>query len=113
MQAILGKKRKVRSSTDRISSPQNVSKRSHNEDIPGTAAKKEDQLEIFRSNKNIFDPKNTVSCNKLGDTISTIDLEVTTDSHHVDSSIATYKHVDLLISFFLYCIEISYFIVIE
>ena len=112
MQAILGKKRKVRTSTDGISSPQNVSKRSHNKDIPGTAAKKEDQLKYFVAIR-IFLFQKKVSCNKLGDTISTIDFEVTTDSPHVDSSIATYKHVDLLISFFLYCIEISYFIVIE
>ena len=80
-----------------ISSPQNLSKQSQNEDIPGTAVKKEDQLEIVGSNKNIFVPKNTVFFNKLGDTIGIIDFEVTTDDNqHVDSSIVTYKHVDLL-----------------
>ena len=57
VQAILGKKRKTRTSTDGISSIQNLSKQSQNEDIPGTAAKKEDQLEIVGSNKNIFVPK--------------------------------------------------------
>ena len=47
-------------SIDGIFSQKNLSKQSQNEDIPGTAAKKEDQLEIVGSNKNIFAPKNTV-----------------------------------------------------
>ena len=42
VQAILGKKKKTRTSTDGVSSSQNVSKQSQNEGIPGTAAKKED-----------------------------------------------------------------------
>ena len=67
-----------------MSSQENLSKKSPNEDIPGTATKKEDQLEIVDSNKNILVPKNTVSCNKLGDTISTIytDFKVITDNKH-------------------------------
>ena len=89
MQGTLGKKRKTRTSTDGISSLQNLSKQSQNDDIPGTAAKKEDQLEIVGSNKNIFVPKNTVSCDKVGDTRSTTDFEVTTDNQHVDSCIVT------------------------
>ena len=84
MQAILGKKRKTRTSTDGISSPTNLSKQSQNEDIPGTTAKKEYQLEIVGSNQNIFVPKNTVSCDKLGDTST-----VTTNNQHDDSSIVT------------------------
>ena len=77
--------------------PPKIYPNSQNEDIPGTAVKKEDQLEIVGSNKNIFVPKNTVFFNKLGDTIGIIDFEVTTDDNqHVDSSIVTYKHVDLL-----------------
>ena len=67
VQAILSKKRKTRTSTNGIYSPTNLSKQSQNEDIPGTTAKKEDELEIVASNKNIFIPKNTVSCDKLGD----------------------------------------------
>ena len=86
VQAILGKKRKTRTSTDGISSIQNLSKQSQNEDIPGTAAKNEDQLVIVGSNKNIFVSKN---CDKLGDTISITDFEVTTDNQHVDSYIVT------------------------
>ena len=89
VQAILGIKRKARPSTDGISSLQNLSKQSQNEDIPGTAAKKEDQIEIVGSNKNVFVPKNPVSCDKLGDTISTSEFEVTTDKKHVDSCIVT------------------------
>ena len=67
-----------------MSSQKNLSKKSPNEDIPGTATKKEDQLEIVDSNKNILVPKNTVSYNKLGDTISTIytDFKVITDNKH-------------------------------
>ena len=67
-----------------MSSQKNLSKKSPNEDIPGTATKKEDQLEIVDSNKNILVPKNTVSCNKLGYTISTIytDFKVITDNKH-------------------------------
>ena len=84
----MGIKRKTRPSTDGISSLQNLSKQSQNEDIPGTAAKKEDQLEIG-SKKNVFVPRNTVSGDKLGDTISTIEFEVTTDDKHVDSCIVT------------------------
>ena len=95
VQAILGKKRKTRYSTDSIFPPQNLSKQSQNEDIPDTAATKEDQLEIVGSNKNIFVTKNTVSSDKLEGTISTIDSEVTTDNQHVHSSIVTYKHMDL------------------
>ena len=95
VQAILGKKRKTRYSTDGISPPQNLSKQSQNEDIPDTATTKEDKLEIVGSNKNIFVTKNTVSCDKLEDTISNIDFEVTTDNQHVDSSTVTYKHMDL------------------
>ena len=97
VQTILGKKRKT-TSADGISSLQTLSKQSQNEDIPGTAAKKEDQLEVG-SNKNIFIPKNAASCDKLGDTISTTDFEVNTDNQHVDSCIVTYKHMDLLTSF--------------
>ena len=63
----MGKKRKTGTSTDGISSPQNLPKQSQNENIPETAAKKEDQLETVGTNKNIFVPKNTVFCNKLGD----------------------------------------------
>ena len=77
LQAILGKKRKTRTSADGISSPQNLSKQNQNENIPGIADKK-DQLEIVGSNNNIFVPKNTVSCDKLGDAISTIDLKLPT-----------------------------------
>ena len=95
VQAILGKKRKTRYSTAGISPPQNLSKQSQNEDIPDTAATKEDQLEIVGSNKNIFVTKTTGSSDKLEDTISTIDFEVTTDNQHVDSSIVTYKHMNL------------------
>ena len=40
VQAILGKKRKTRTSTDGISSPTNLSKQSRNEDIPGLLLKK-------------------------------------------------------------------------
>ena len=40
--------------------PPKIYPNSQNEDIPGTAVKKEDQLEIVGSNKNIFVPKNTV-----------------------------------------------------
>ena len=67
-----------------MSSQKNLSKKSPNEDIPGTATKKEDQLEIVDSNRNILVPKNTVSCYKLGDTISTIytDFKVITDNKH-------------------------------
>ena len=100
VQAILGKKRKTRTSTDGISSLQNLSKQSLNEDIPGPAAKKEDQLVIVGNNKNIFVSKNTVSCDKLGDTISTTDFEVTTDNQHADSCIVTYS----------YCISLPCFI---
>ena len=89
VQAILGKKRKTRTSTDGISSPTNLSKQSQNEGIPGTTAKKEDQLEIVGSNQNIFVPKNTVSCDKLGDTST-----VTTNNQHDDSSNVTYQHMD-------------------
>ena len=100
VQAILGKKRKTRTSTDGTSSLQNLSKQSLNEDIPGPAAKKEDQLVIVGNNKNIFVSKNTVSCDKLGDTISTTDFEVTTDNQHADSCIVTYS----------YCISLPCFI---
>ena len=101
VQAILGKKRKTRTSTDGISSPTNLSKQSQNEDIPGTTAKKEDQLEIVGSNQNIFLPKNTaVSCDKLGDTST-----ITTDNQHVDNSIVTYQHMDLLMSFFFVALK--------
>ena len=107
------KKKQTRTSTDGISSSQNVSKQSQNEDIPGTAAKKEDQLEIFGSNKNIFVPKNTVSCDKLGNTVSNIDFEVTTDNHHADSSIVTYKHVDLLMSFFFIALKSTFLLLLN
>ena len=113
MQAILGKKRKTRTSTDGISSPQNLSKQSQNRTIPGTAAKKEDQLEIVVSNKNIFVPKNTVACNKPGDTISTIDFEVTTDNQYVDSSIVKYKYVDLLRSFFFIALKSTFLLLLN
>ena len=73
--------------------PTNLSKQSQNEDIPGITAKKEDQLEIFGSNQNIFVPKITVSCDKLGDTST-----VTTNNQHDDSSI---QLMDLLKSFSL------------
>ena len=87
-------------SIDGIFSPKNLSKQSQNEDIPGTAAKKEDQLEIVGSNKNIFAPKNTVPwANKIGDTINTIDFKVITDNQHIGSSIVIYKHVELLMKF--------------
>ena len=69
----MGKKRKTRTSADGISSPQNLSKQSQNENIPGIADKK-----IVGSNNNIFVPKNTVSFDKLGDIISTIDLKLPT-----------------------------------
>ena len=78
--------------------------KSQNEDIPGTTTKKEDRLEIVGSNNNNFVPKNTVSCDKLGDT-STIDFEVTTDNQHVGSSIVTYQHMDLLMSFFFMALK--------
>ena len=65
-------------------------------------------LEIVGSNKNIFLTKNTVSCDKLGDTISTIDFKVTTDNQHVDSSIVTYKTYGFVNESFLYCIEINF-----
>ena len=103
------KKRKTRSSTDGISSQQNLSKQSQNEDIHGTAANKEDQLEIVGNNHNVFVPKNTVSCDKLGGTISTIDFEVTTDNQHVDSCIVTYKHLDLLLSFFFIALKSTFY----
>ena len=62
VQAILGKKRKTRTSTDGyLPQEKHLSKQSQNENIPGTAAKKEDQLEIVGSNKNILVSKNTVS----------------------------------------------------
>ena len=107
--AILGKKRKTRTSTD----PQNLSKKSQNKDIPATGAKKEDPLEIVGSIKNIFVPKNTVSCNKFGDTKSIIDFEVTTDNQHVDSSIVTYKHVDLLMSFFFIVLKLTFLLLLN
>ena len=75
--------------------------------------RKEDQLEILGSNKNIFVPKNTVSCNKLGDTISTIDFEVTADNEHVDSSIVTYEHVDLLIIFFFIALKSTFLLLLN
>ena len=103
------KKRKTRSSTDGISSQQNLSKQSQNEDIHGTAANKEDQLEIVGNNHNVFVPKNIVSCDKLGGTISTIDFEVTTDNQHVDSCIVTYKHLDLLLSFFFIALKSTFY----
>ena len=69
MPAILGKKRKTRTSTlNGISSPQNLSQQSQNEDILETTAKQEDELEINGSNKNIFVPKNAASCDKRCDT---------------------------------------------
>ena len=55
--------------------------------------------------KNIFVSKNTVSCNKFGDTISTIGFEVTIDNQHVDSVIVTYQHRDLLMSFFFIALQ--------
>ena len=113
VQAILGKKRKTRTSTDGLSSPQNVYKQSQNEGIPGTVAKKEDELEIVGSNKNIFVPQNTVSCDKLGDTISTIDFEVTTDNQHVDSSIVTYKQKDLLMSCFFITLKTTFLLLLN
>ena len=70
-------------------------------------------LETVGSNKNIFVTKNTVSCGKLGDTISTIDFEVTTDNQHVDSSIVTYKHMDFLMSLFFIALKSTFPIVIE
>ena len=75
--------------------------------------RKEDQLEILGSNKNIFVPKNTVSCNKLGDTISTIDFEVTADNEHVDSSIVTYEHLDLLIIFFFIALKSTFLLLLN
>ena len=116
------KKRKTRTSTDHISHPPsplpspsspNLSKQSQNEDIPGTAAKKEDHLEIVGSNNNIFVPKDAVSCNKLRDTISAIDFEVTTDNQHVDSSIVTYKNVDLLMSFLLIALKSTFLLLLN
>ena len=107
MQTILGKKWKT-TSADGIFSLQNLSKQSQNEDIPGTAAKKEDQLEIVGSNNNIFVPKNAVSCDKLGNTISTTDFEVNTDNQHVDSCIVTYKHMDFLTSFLFIALKSTF-----
>ena len=108
VQAILGKKRKTRTSTDGISSPTNLSKQSQNEDIPGTTAKKEDQLEIVGSNQNIFLPKNIVSCDKLGDTST-----VTTDNQHVDSSIVTHQNMDLLMSFFFIALKSTFLLLLN
>ena len=109
----IGYKRKTRTSVKGKTFPPNLSKQNQNKDISGTAAKKEDQLEIVGNNKNIFVPKNTVSCNKLGDTISTIDFEVTTDNQYVDSSIVTYKHVDLLMSFFFIALKSNFLLLLN
>ena len=99
VQVILGKKRKTRTSTDGISSHKIYPNRVRMKTFQKPLLKKK-QLEIVDNNNNIFAPKNIVSCDKLGDTISTIDFEVTTDKQHVDSSIVTYKHMDYLSFFF-------------
>ena len=85
---------------------------SQNEDIPGTTTKKEDQLETVGSNNNNFVLQNTVSCDKLGDT-STIDFEVTTDNQHVGSSIVTYQHMDLLMSFFFIALKSTFLLLLN
>ena len=54
-----------------------------------------------------------MSCDKLGNTISTIDFEVTTDNHHADSSIVTYKHVDLLMSFFFLALKSTFLLLLN
>ena len=100
VQVILGKKRKTRTSTDGISSQKIYPNRVRMKTFQEPLLKKKEQLEIVDNNNNIFVPKNIVSCDKLGDTIGTIDFEVTTDNQHVDSSIVTYKHMDLLSFFF-------------
>ena len=111
VQAISVKKKKTRSSIGGISFPKNLPKQSQNTDIPGTAAKKEDQLGIVVSKENIFVPNNTVSCDKLDNKI-TIDFELT-DNQHVDSSLVTYQHMDLLMSFFFITLKSSFLLLLN
>ena len=82
--------------------PPNLSQQSENEDIQGTAAKK-DQLEI-----NV--PKNAVSCDKLGDT-NINDFE-TIDNQYVDCSVVIYQHMDLLKSFFFISFESTFLLLL-
>ena len=53
-------------------------------------------------------------CNKLGDTISTIDSEVSTDNQkNVDRSIVTYKPVTLLMSFFFIALKSTFLLLLS